>query len=94
VLVDATFLDLAMRRDLSDAVKEVSVPFTGVWLQAPLAILEQRVGSRAGDASDATVAVLRRSVQDDPGPGDWMAVDACDGEEALRIARQVAETLK
>jgi aminoglycoside phosphotransferase family enzyme/predicted kinase len=82
-IVDATFLDPGMRRDLAEAV--LPVPFQGVWLHAPLPILEQRVGSREGDASDATVAVLRHSAENDPGAGDWMAVDACDGDEAERV---------
>jgi aminoglycoside phosphotransferase family enzyme/predicted kinase len=94
VIVDATFLDLAMRRDLAEAVREVSVRFLGVWLEAPLPILEQRVGSRKQDASDATVEVLRRSVANDPGAGDWMAVDACHGEKAERIVREAVETSK
>jgi aminoglycoside phosphotransferase family enzyme/predicted kinase len=93
VIVDATFLDLAMRRDVEAAAREAAVPFTGIWLQAPLAVLEQRVGSRQGDASDATVEVLRRSVASDPGAGDWVAVNAVDGESALKaIRRAVAAT--
>jgi predicted kinase len=87
VIVDATFLDPAMRRDLSDAMRAASVPFTGVWLQAPLAVLEQRIGARRGDASDATISVLRQAAAADPGAGDWLAVDAVDGDHALRRIR-------
>lgn len=84
VIVDATFLDPAMRRDLQAAVGE---PFRGFWLQAPLAVLEARVAARQGDASDATVAVLRRSAERDPGAGDWVPVDATDGAAALACVR-------
>jgi predicted kinase len=84
VIVDATFLDAAMRRDLSAAMRAASVPFMGVWLQAPLDVLERRIDARRGDASDATVAVLRRAAAIDPGAGDWLAVDACDGDQAVR----------
>jgi predicted kinase len=86
LIVDATFLDPAVRRDLAAAVP-AGVPFLGIWLQAPLALLEARVGSREGDASDATVAVLRRAAAIDPGPGDWLAVDASDGVRALAAVR-------
>jgi aminoglycoside phosphotransferase family enzyme/predicted kinase len=86
VIVDATFLDPAVRRDLAAAVPD-GVPFLGIWLQAPLSLLEARVGSREGDASDATVAVLRRAAAIDPGPGDWLAVDASDGVQALAAVR-------
>ncbi len=93
VIVDSTFLDPAMRRSLADAMTEASVPFKGVWLQAPLPILEQRVAAREGDASDATVAVLRRSAANDPGAGDWMAVNACAVKQAERIIREAVDRL-
>jgi uncharacterized protein len=83
VIIDATFLDQAVRQ----AIKSPDRRFLGVWLQAPLTLLEQRIASRTGDASDATVAVLRRSAQDDPGPGDWLAVDATDAVDALEKVR-------
>ncbi|MBV9813502.1 MAG: hypothetical protein JO326_12190, partial [Acetobacteraceae bacterium] len=45
------------------------------------------------DASDATVAVLRRAIAHDPGPGDWMAVDATERDAALAaIRRAVGES--
>ncbi|MFL5281128.1 MAG: AAA family ATPase [Rhodopila sp.] len=90
VIVDATFLDTAMRRDLSDAMRAASVSFTGIWLQAPLHVLEQRLEARRGDASDATVAVLRRAAAADPGAGGWLAVDAVDADRALRQIRAAA----
>jgi predicted kinase len=37
-----------------------NVAFRGFWLEAPEAVLEARVAARAGDASDADVAVVRR----------------------------------
>jgi aminoglycoside phosphotransferase family enzyme/predicted kinase len=88
VIVDATFLDVAVRRDLATVVGQAGIPFVGIWLQAPLSVLEARVGAREGDASDATVAVLRRSAAHNPGPGDWLAVDAGDGTQALQIVLQ------
>ena len=88
VMVDATFLDPAMRHDLAEAVRRESVPFLGIWLHAPLPVLEARVGERGSDASDATVAILRRAAAIDPGAGDWLAVDASDGQQALQTVRQ------
>ncbi len=87
VIVDSTFLDPAMRRDLATVITRAGVSFLGIWLHATLAVLEQRVGGREGDASDATVAVLRRSAANDPGAGDWLAVDASDGAQALAAVR-------
>jgi aminoglycoside phosphotransferase family enzyme/predicted kinase len=88
VIVDATFLDPAMRRNLATAIGPTGVPFLGVWLQAPLAVLEARIGARQGDASDATVAVLRRAAASDPGAGDWLPVDADDGADAVDTVRK------
>jgi hypothetical protein len=88
VIVDATFLDPAIRRALAAAIRPTGTRFIGIWLQAPLSVLEQRIASRTGDASDATVAVLHRSAQDDPGSGDWQPIDATDATQALRAVRQ------
>ncbi len=72
VIADATFLSPALRA----AVAGCGVPFTGIWLEAPLAELERRVSARTGDASDATGAVLRRLAGVDPGPIGWHRVAA------------------
>ena len=45
-------------------------------LEAALPILEARVAGRRGDASDATVAVVRRQQPYETGPMGWMRVDA------------------
>ena len=88
VIVDATFLDSAIRLALANVVQRAGIPFMGIWLYAPLSVLEARVGGREGDASDATVSVLRRSAANDPGAGNWLAVDASDGMHALGVVRQ------
>ena len=87
VIVDATFLDPAMRRDLAAAIRQTGVPFLGIWLHAPLSVLEARIASRHGDASDATVSVLHQAAKIDPGAGDWLPVDASDGTQALATVR-------
>lgn len=79
VIADATFMDPAHR----SLVRQAGVAFLGVWLTAPQRTLEQRIAARAGDASDATVEVLRSAAQSDPGAGDWHAVDATDQGSAL-----------
>ncbi|MGE4043977.1 MAG: AAA family ATPase [Acetobacteraceae bacterium] len=91
VIADATFIDPAHRRMLSEAAAQAGVPFVGLWLQAPLAELEQRIRTRTGDASDATVEVLRAAARNDPGAGGWLAVPATDAAAAQGLA---AATLK
>ncbi len=89
VIADATFLDAAHRRGLAEAARAARVRFVGLWLHAPLAVLEARVAARQGDASDATVAVLRAAYKAHPEPpGDWVAIDATDGARALAAAQQ------
>jgi aminoglycoside phosphotransferase family enzyme/predicted kinase len=78
VVADATFMDPAHRAMVADAARQAGVAFVGLWLQAPLAVLEQRVASRTSDASDATVAVLHAAAAHDPGPGGWTPIDATD----------------
>jgi uncharacterized protein len=88
VIADATFLDPTVRDALAAAIAPTGVRFRGFWLHAPLKVLEQRISARKGDASDATIAVLRRSATDDPGAGDWLEVNATDATQALDGVRQ------
>jgi predicted kinase len=56
-------------------------------------LLEQRVATRTGDASDATVGVLRAAVRNDPGPAGWHAVDASGGADAAEAVLTLARAL-
>jgi len=58
------------------------VPFLGIWLSAPHEVLERRISARTGDASDATLDVLRSAARNDPGPGAWLQIDATDASAA------------
>jgi hypothetical protein len=87
VVVDATFLDPAIRDRLATAIRRAGVAFHGFWLHAELPVLEARIAAREGDASDATVAVLRQAARIDPGVGDWLAVEAGDAAQALARVR-------
>ena len=62
VILDATFIDPALRARAEALAVECAVPFHGVWLDAPVAVLEARVAARTGDASDATVEVLHEQL--------------------------------
>jgi aminoglycoside phosphotransferase family enzyme/predicted kinase len=87
VVADATFLDPADRLALRDAAGAAGVRFVGLWLHAPIAVLEARIAARQGDASDATVAVLRATHRAHPQlPGDWIEIDATDAAAALTEA--------
>ena len=83
VVLDATFLDAAERARAAQVAAAAGVPFCPAWLDAPLAVLEARITARSGDASDATVAVLRDQAARTAGAVDWPRVDA---EQAVEVA--------
>ncbi|MCW5771954.1 MAG: AAA family ATPase, partial [Rhodospirillaceae bacterium] len=74
VVADAVSGATAQRRELEAVARAAGARFAGIWLEAPLAVREERVGARRGDASDADAAVARR--QREPEVLDWIKVDA------------------
>jgi aminoglycoside phosphotransferase family enzyme/predicted kinase len=87
VIADATFLGAADRRALEAAAQAACVRFVGLWLHAPLPALEARVAARQGDASDATVAVLRAAHKAHPyPPPDWTPIEATGRAATLTVA--------
>ena len=75
VLLDATFIEPGLRARAEALAAECGVPFRAAWLDAPTSVLEARVAGRTGDASDATVAVLRDQLARLQ-PVNWPKVDA------------------
>ncbi|MGC8469320.1 MAG: AAA family ATPase, partial [Acetobacteraceae bacterium] len=86
-VLDGTFLDPALREAAERLAGEANVPFTGLWLSAPAAVLEARLAARTGDASDADVGVLRRALAAAPAAPPWREIPASDAEAALAAAR-------
>jgi predicted kinase len=85
VVADAAFLRPAERAAIEAAATAAGVPFTGIWLTAPIAVLQARIAARhaAGvhaperrDASDADATVLAAAAARDAGPVAWHALDA------------------
>lgn len=92
VIADATFIDPRDRALVRSAAAAAGVVFVGLWLEAPLPVLEQRISSRHGDASDATLAVLRAAAGSNPRAGDWISVDVSGSPDgALALARQALQ---
>ncbi|HTW68516.1 MAG TPA: AAA family ATPase [Acetobacteraceae bacterium] len=89
VVADGTFMDPAHRRAVEAAAAAPGARFHGFWLDAPLAELERRVVARSGDASDATVSVLRSAARDSPGAAGWYALASLRPDDDLAAARQV-----
>lgn len=87
VILDATFLDIEFRQMVETTAAALGRRFLGIWLHADVRALEGRLEARRGDASDATVTVLRDAARADPGPGDWLPVPSADGIAALEAVR-------
>ncbi len=86
VVTDAVFARPDERERIAAAARLAGVPFHGVWLDAPAALLRARVAARRGGPSDATLAVLEAQLGYDLGRIDWTHVDAAHAPEALAEA--------
>ncbi len=89
VIADATFLDPTERESIEDLALGLGVPFQGIWLDAPIQVLERRIQSRTGDASDADVSVLAKQRNRDIGAMTWNVVDAGDSAADVALAIQL-----
>jgi aminoglycoside phosphotransferase family enzyme/predicted kinase len=88
VVCDAVYARPEERRALAAVAAAAGVPFDGLWLELPLVERLARVSGRKGDASDAGPDVVRLQEQYDPGPMDWVRVDATGTpEQVLERAR-------
>jgi hypothetical protein len=90
VIVDATFAEVHQRHVITDVARHAGIPFVGLWLEAPVQTLMDRLSTRQADASDATVDVLHQQLARDEAPGDWHHVNASD---ALPEVQEFAESL-
>lgn len=85
-IVDAVFATDALRRAVRDAASHERVPFLGLWLDAPLDVMEARLAARGVDASDATADVLHQQQARATVPDDWKRIDASGSLEAVAEA--------
>jgi aminoglycoside phosphotransferase family enzyme/predicted kinase len=76
VILDAVFMKPEERAAAAAVAARAGVPFQGLWLDAPAALLHSRINARAGDASDADGAVLDAQLTRDLGEMTWTRVDS------------------
>ena len=86
VVLDATFVDPRLRWVAEDVARRAALPFQGLWLDAPAAVLEGRLRARQGDASDADLDVLRRQLAAGCGHLTWNLLKAEGCPDAVRAA--------
>lgn len=94
VIADAVFADPAERSAIEAIARDANLGFQGLWLEAPAGLLLQRVANRKGDASDATVEVVRaQAAQCSTPAAGWQRIDAGGGlDDVLRMAADVLGT--
>ena len=71
VIVDAVYARTADRQAIERAAARASIPFAGLWLDAPESTLVARAERRRHDASDADAAVIRTQLFHGTGRVDW-----------------------
>ncbi len=76
VIVDAVFQDERERHRVEDIARQASVPFAGLWLEAPMATLIARVTHRTRDASDADATIVELQSARALGELTWTRLDA------------------
>ncbi len=91
VVVDAVFGEPADRAAMQDAARAHGARFIGLWLDAPLDVLQARISARVGDASDATTAVAVRQVDRLHPPESWAVLDA--GGDAADLCRAASDVI-
>ena len=76
VIVDAVCARPSDRAAVEAVAESASVPFVGIWLDAPRDVLIARTERRGPDASDADAGVVRLQLAEDPGAIRWPRLDA------------------
>jgi len=88
VIVDAVYASPRDRDAIEAAAVDASVPFAGLWLDAPEQILMDRVTARHDDASDADAEVIRMQQTLETGSIAWRRFDASIAPERLLSAAE------
>jgi predicted kinase len=76
VVVDAVYARAADRHVIEQVAEAASVPFIGLWLDAPESLLIDRTARRRNDPSDADANVVRRQRVQDIGDIGWLRLNA------------------
>lgn len=91
VIMDAVYGEAQQRAGIHEVAARAGVAFAGFWLEAPQPVLEERVGARHGDASDANAAVVREQLKRIAAPADWQRIDAA--RPAVEIVAEIVHRL-
>jgi uncharacterized protein len=86
VIVDAVYARPDHRAALERAAAAASVPFAGIWLDAPEQTMVARVFGRHGDPSEPDADVIHRQHAQATGPISWRRLDASTPAEHVLLS--------
>jgi predicted kinase len=89
-VADAVFDRPSERGAIEEVARDAGVSFAGIWLDAPVDAMTNRLKARTGDPSDATVEVLLGQINRDLGAVLWRRTDAA--RDVADIAAEVVRT--
>ncbi len=90
VIVSATFTVEDGRKKMEQIAAENGATFKGLWLEADLAILFDRVAKRTGDASDATPDIVAYQAKSQIGAIDWTKISSSQQQDIVLQAVRAA----
>jgi uncharacterized protein len=76
VIADAVFSNSEQRGAIVHIAENLGVPFKGLWLEAPLEIMLQRVTDRKDNASDAKADIVQLQTSYNLGEISWSRIDS------------------
>ncbi|RXH40149.1 DNA-binding protein [Bradyrhizobium zhanjiangense] len=94
-IIDGVFAAEGERDAIAALARERNVPLNGLFLVADLATRQARIGSRRGDASDATQEVAAQQERYNIGHVGWATIDASGTpEQTLQSCRDAIAEVK
>lgn len=88
-ITDAVFAKAADRDAVEHVARSAGVPFAGLWLEAPVAVLLARVAGRGHDVSDAGPEVMWRQLASPVDAIRWQRLDASGARQHVCDAAAV-----
>ena len=76
VIADAVFSNTEQRDAIARVAEKLGVPFQGLWLEAPLEVMVQRVTDRKANASDAKADIVQLQTGYNLGDISWSRIDS------------------